>query len=156
MFTINRLLDFLVTVVAIVTIPCKFVTTLVLGFLGSLPLIGLVILLLLSFIWMMFYGVLMLLGKLIDTCPEMLGLPVGLLGLPIAFVGSIWVNLMPDMGEKKAKAVKQMTIDSWPYTTDFYRFTTTGKASQGDFVRVLESFSRVPQYRMVIEELMGQ
>ena len=123
------------------------------GFLGAIPIIGQVVLLLISVMWAVFYGTLMLLGKLVDVCPALFGMPIGLIGLPIAFVGSIFVNLMPDMGDAKGKAVKQMTVDSWPFTTSFSRFVATGVSADGAFSRVLESFAKVPIYRVVLEEL---
>lgn len=79
MIYLFKLYDCLLTVVLTVLTPIRIVTTLVLGFICAIPLLGMVVVLAISLIWAVMYGLIYIFSKLSKI--PILGLPIGVAGL---------------------------------------------------------------------------
>lgn len=117
----NRILNAILTVLAWIVLPVQLVTTLVLGFLVSLPLLGLLLLLAISLVWMVLLFPMVGLSWLCSRA-EPLRNPIGLLGIPLAVVAYTYVCLMPSMGEFESRAAKMLLADSWPFSWECWQF----------------------------------
>jgi hypothetical protein len=115
----NRILNILLSITYILVIPVQFITTFVLGLLVTIS-FG-ILLFPISLIWILLsfpmIGVSWLTSKI-----KWLRVPLGLLGIPWAFVANIFVALMPSMGELESRAAKLMLTCSWPYSWEFWQF----------------------------------
>jgi hypothetical protein len=116
----NRILLILTTISAIFFLPVQAVTTLLGGCLVTLT-FG-ILLIPLSLIRVMFFGALLTLSYLGNKMTWLREL-FGLIGLPIAWIGSIYVSLVPSMGELESRAWKLLFCHVWPYSFDFWRLT---------------------------------
>jgi ankyrin repeat protein len=128
--TANTVLRILNLLLSIITIPLQMLTTLILGILVNLT-FGL-LLLPISLIWMSFLGGLLALSWLSGRIPAG-RIIVGLFGVPWALLATIFVQLMPSMGEIESRASKLLICDSWPYSLEFWSFLT-GKTDFGFFM----------------------
>ncbi|HUX00115.1 MAG: hypothetical protein WBD63_02895 [Phycisphaerae bacterium] len=117
----NRILDVILTVLAWIVVPVQLVTTLVLGLLVSLPLLGLLLLLVISLPWMVLLIPMLGLSWLCSRA-ELLRNPIGLLGIPLAVVADTYACLMPSMGEFESRAAKLLLTESWPFSWEFWQF----------------------------------
>ena len=150
----NRIINILVSLLALLVIPVQLVTTLVLGVLVSIS-CGL-LLIPFSLIWaVLFMGPLFGLSWLWDKVP-LLRIPVGCCGIVIAVVGDVYCALLPTMGELGSRFVKMALCETFPYTLDCWAFMNgRGAFSIEDheaFEKVLRELShsnrRVYQYLM--------
>jgi len=116
----NRILDIIISIIALPVILLQFVTTFLLGLLVSLS-FGL-LLLPISFVWLLFLVPLLGLSWLCHKLPILRNV-VGILGIPWAVLADIFVCLMPSMGELESRAVKIMLCQTWPFTWEFWRFS---------------------------------
>ena len=119
----NRILDAILTVLAWIVVPVQLVTTLVLGLLVSLPLLGLLLLLAMSLVWVVLLFPMIGLSWLCSRT-EPLRNPIGLLGIPLAIVADTYACLMPSMGELESRAAKLLLANSWPFSWEMWRFQT--------------------------------
>lgn len=87
----------------------------------GLALFGLLILPVLSLIWLPFFAVTLGLSHLYRAAPW-LSVPIGIVGIPFAVVGTEYVGLIPSMGEFEQKWVKQSICDSFPFSADFLEY----------------------------------
>ena len=124
----NRILSVLMGITAILVIPVQLITTLVLGLLVSLS-FG-ILLLPISLIWILL-SFPMIGASWLTAKMGWLRNPIGLLGIPWAFVANTFVALMPSMGELESRASKLMLTESWPYSWEYWRFQI-GKADLYD------------------------
>jgi hypothetical protein len=123
-----RILNILVSVFSIVTVPLQLLTTLVGGCLVSCT-FGL-LLLPLSIIWMVLLGLLLGTSWLWERA-ECLGfgplvvlahIPLAVVGIPLALVSETYVSLVPSMGEIESRYTKLVTCWVWPFSLDYWRF----------------------------------
>ena len=87
----------------------------------GLGLFSLLIFPVLSVIWLPFFGVTLGLSRLYRTAPW-LSVPIGIVGIPFAVVGSTFIILIPSMGEIEQKWVKLSICDSFPFSADFSEY----------------------------------
>ena len=118
----NRVLQIVVGIASIIVIPLMFITTLVLGALVTVT-FGL-LLLPISLIWMLL-AFPMIGASWLTSKVRWLRTPIGLLGLPWAFIANTFVTLIPSMGEVESRAAKLMLTEAWPYSWEFWRFQTS-------------------------------
>ena len=156
----NRILNIAISVSSVVVIPVQLVTTLLLSILVKLT-FGL-LLIPLSLVWAVCFlgpllGLSWLWEKLWEKSP-VLRIPLALLGTPLAFVGNIYVCLIPSMGELDSRISKLLLTESWPYTLDYWRLITnkllvfTNPGAE-EFGQILIQFTRVPPYRDFLDSL---
>jgi hypothetical protein len=116
--TANRVLNILLTALAVVTLPVQIVTTLVLGLLVSLT-FGL-LLFPISLIWMVLLGPLLGLSWIGFRVPSLRNV-IGFIFLPWAAIAYEFVCLMPSMGEIEGRAAKMLHCETWPFTWAFWQ-----------------------------------
>jgi len=127
-----RILNVLVTVFSVVTIPLQVVTTAVGGCLVSCTLGFL--LLPLSVIWAILLGLLLGTSWLWERA-ERLRLPplvalahiaLAFVGIPLALLSEIYVSLVPSMGDFEGRLIKLVTCWVWPFSLDYWQFRLRG------------------------------
>lgn len=96
----------------------------------GLGLFGLLFLTIVSIVWLPFYGITLGLSLLYRAAPW-LSVPIGVIGIPVAVVGTIYCGLLPSMGEFEQKWLKQSICDSFPYSTDFLEYYRFVKRNSG-------------------------
>jgi len=119
----NKILIVLSGPVALVTIPVQMVTTFVGGCLVAIT-FGL-LLIPLSVVWIvLFFGPLMGLSWLWEKVEPVPVLPllVDLIGVPLAILGSVYVALVPSMGEIESRTEKMRICWTWPFTLEYMRY----------------------------------
>ena len=115
--TTNRVLDALLTATSWVVVPLQFVTTFVLGLAVTIS-FGL-LLIPFSLIWtLLFLGPLLALSWTWLRIP-LLRIPVAVIGVPWAVLGSVYVALIPSMGDMRGRVQKLLICNSWPFTREF-------------------------------------
>ncbi len=124
----NRILNVVLTIMAILVVPLQLITTLVLGILVTVT-FGL-LLLPISLIWILL-SFPMIGASWLTSKARWLRTPIGLLGIPWAIIANTFVALMPSMGELESRAAKLMLTESWPYSWECWRFQI-GKANLYD------------------------
>lgn len=116
----NKIIDIFVTILAIFVVPVQLVTTLILGLLVSLT--GGLLLYPISLIWVvLFLGPLLGLSWLWQNIP-LLRIPLGIIGIPIAILGTVFTCLMPSMGEIDSRVTKLLLCQTWPFSLDCWSF----------------------------------
>lgn len=139
----NRILDFVITMLAIIIVPVQFVTTFVLGILVTCS-FGF-LLLPLSLVWMVLIAPLIGVSWLCTKAEGLRGI-FGLFGIPWAVVTHIYACLVPSMGELESRADKLMLVESWPFSWEYWLFSLDKldlRSSEGDVLRdVLDRISR--------------
>jgi hypothetical protein len=115
----NRILSVALSIAALVLLPLQICSTLVLGWAVKLS-FGL-LLLSISLIWSLLLAPL-LAGSRCCRGKPVLREVVGILLLPVGLLGSVFVALMPSMGEMEGRAAKLMLCDSWPFTWECWLF----------------------------------
>jgi|GEM_PF-3178715 len=108
----------------------------------AIGLFGLLFFPIVSLIWLPFYAVIMVLSRLYRAAPW-LSLPIGLVGVPFAVVGDIYVSLIPSMGEFEQKWVKESICLSFPYSADFSDYYSFAKQYIGSVEGVIFSFDYI-------------
>ena len=112
----NRIVDVFLTVLAWIVLPLQFVTTFVLGILVKIS-FGLLIIPF-SLVWIvLFLGPLIAISWLWSKVP-FLRIPLGLLGIPFAVLGDVYVCLIPSMGEFESRFNKLVLCQTFPYTLE--------------------------------------
>ena len=128
----NKIIDIIITVLAWVILPVQLVSTLVLGILVRLT-FGL-LLFPMSLIWIvLFLGPLLGLSWLWQNV-SLLRFPLGVIGIPIAILGTIYTCLMPSMGEIESRVTKLLLCQTWPFSLECWALTS-GKhiVKQGEY-----------------------
>ena len=142
----NRILIPLANLAALVTLPLVWVSTFVLGIVASLT-FGL-ILLPLSLIWaIVFMGPLLGLSWLWDRAP-LLRILLAIIGIPLALLGSVFVALIPSMGEMESRQQKLNLCWAWPFSLDLMKLQSRQYLSPERERRAWEVLDRVePRFR---------
>ena len=123
-----RILNVLVTVFSVVTIPLQVVTTAVGGCLVSCT-FGL-LLLPLSAIWMVLLGLLLGTSWLWDRAERLrfgplvalAHIPLAIVGIPLALLSEIYAALIPSMGDLESRKIKLIICWVWPFSLDYWRW----------------------------------
>lgn len=133
----NRILDIIISIIALPVVLLQFVTTFLLGLLVSLS-FGL-LLLPISLVWLLLLAPMLGTSWLCHKLPILRDV-IGILGIPWVVLAEIFVCLMPSMGEVDSRATKLMLCQAWPYTWEFWNFSvgrldiTSPKARQLEIV----------------------
>jgi hypothetical protein len=118
----NKILHVILAILSFIVVPVQLVTTFILGILVSLT-FGL-LLLPLSFIWIVFFlGPLLGLSYIYERLLIFRPL-ISLIGIPLAVVGDIYVALIPSMGEMDSRWSKMLYCQTFPYTYEFHKIYT--------------------------------
>ena len=153
----NRILNILVSVSSVVVVPTQLITTFLLGLLVAMS-FG-IILIPLSAIWMLFLFP-MLVASRIASKYVWLRFFIGILGIPWAFAATIFIVLMPSMGEMESRAAKLMLCESWPYSWECWLFQhgrlNLYDSSNSCFAEVLSKISEgLPLMKHTIDKIMA-
>jgi hypothetical protein len=108
----------------------------------ALGLVGLLFFPVVSLIWLPFLGVTLGLSHLYRAAPW-LSLPIGVVGIPFAVVGSLYCSMIPSVGEFEQKWVKLSICDSFPFSADFWEYYFFVKQNSGAPKRMIFSFDYV-------------
>jgi hypothetical protein len=116
----NRIVNAVARALRPLTDPAQYVTTAVGGCLVTLT-FGL-LLWPLGLLWIvLFMGPLLATSWLWDRAP-LLRLPLGILGVPAAILGGIYVGLMPARGEFASRPIKLLICWTWPFSLDYLQY----------------------------------
>jgi hypothetical protein len=118
----NRILVIILYIVGLPLIPVQIVSTLVLGLAVTLTFD--LLLILISFVWMLLYFPMLALSWVGNRVP-MLREVLGVIFIPWVVVAHTFVQLMPSMGEIESRASKLMLCNSWPFTWEFSQFLSS-------------------------------
>ena len=117
---INLTIFALTRVLGLIILPIALVTMNLGGCLiGCLSIVGALVLLAFSLIWLPICLWLVALSRLYAVAPWLSPL-IGILGIPVAVVGFLYTDLLPSMGEFGQKWQKQSICESFPYSQDFF------------------------------------
>jgi len=116
----NRLLNPILTLLALVLLPVQLLTTALLGLLVTLT-FGL-LLLPISAVWVVLLFPLLGASRVCSKVPPLRSL-VGLLLLPLAVVANSYAALMPSMGELESRAIKLLLTSAWPFSWELWQFS---------------------------------
>jgi hypothetical protein len=119
----NRILGVITTILAWPTLPVQLVTTSVGGCLVSLT-FGL-LLIPITIIWQLFFWPLLGLSWAWDRVP-LLRIPLAIIGIPLAALGTTYVALMPSMGDMGSRVTKLVICGTWPFSLDYFRSHVRG------------------------------
>lgn len=125
----NIILHILDTIIGTILIPIQLVSTLLLGILVSIT-FGLLIYPI-ALVWLILSLLLISLSWLSSILPGGRFI-VGMIGLPLALISSIYVQLMPSMGELESRASHMMLCEAWPYSFEYWQFAS-GRESLADY-----------------------
>jgi len=121
----NNIIRIVGGLLSIFLIPIIPISTFVLGLLVSLT-FGL-LLLLISLVWsFLFYFPLLGLSFTYENFTILRPI-IGVIGIPIAIIGEIFVSLMPSMGENDSKMAKLLSATSFPFTYSISVFNNPNK-----------------------------
>ena len=117
---INKIIDYAITVLSWVVVPIQLITTFILGLLVSLS-FGL-LLWPLSLVWVVLFFLPLLGLSYLWERVTLIKPIIALIGIPLAILGTIFVCLMPSMGEIESRVVKLICCQSFPYSWRFQQF----------------------------------
>lgn len=117
----NRVLVVLIALCAWFVVPIQIFTTFILGLVVELS-FGL-LLLPVSIIWVMLLFSMLAISYLAGKS-VILREVLGFLFLPLALLAFMFVAFMPSMGEIENRTWKLMACETWPFTWDFWRYTS--------------------------------
>jgi hypothetical protein len=109
---VNAILRFLLTPIRFIFFIPEMVTTFLLGLIIAIPPIGLVYVIIMTIIWLPFYGFIFATSWLYKKIP-VLGFPLALIGIPIVIIINTFLQLMPNP-DRKDKYNKAAICDSYP------------------------------------------
>lgn len=111
------------SIIAFITMILTPITTLLLGIVGSIPIIGAIFILIISLIWMVILFPLLALSwlsmKIKILTPMFL-----LLGLPLSVIAFLYANLMPSFGEMDSRFSKILFASVFPYNFQVFQLAT--------------------------------
>jgi len=156
--TTNKIIFILITITAFVVIPIQIITTFVLGLLVSIPLIGFLLLILISSIWIvLFLGPLLGLSYVYERVVILRPL-ISTIGIPLAVLGDIYVALMPSMGEMEGRYEKMIICQTFPYTWKFNQFRSDKLNIEKDDVlaKILRIVSKTKPLNKYLDKLRAE
>jgi hypothetical protein len=113
----NRVVNWVTRVLSPLATPIQSATAFVLGCLAFVTYD--LILWPFAAVWLvLFLGPLLAASWLWERVP-LLRLPLGILGVPAAILGGIYVGLMPASGEFASKPLKLLICWTWPFSLDY-------------------------------------
>lgn len=112
---------------------------------------GGIILIPLSLIWILFYLPMIGLSWIYTKVP-FLRIPIAILGLPIAFLGYIYINCITHMGEKRQKVLKQFMCISWPFSHDAQLFAEGKLVDESRYARIAEIASQNKMLDLILDQ----
>jgi hypothetical protein len=128
----NRILNIITGLLALPTLPIGLVTTSVGGCLVAVT-FGL-LLIPITIIWQFFVWPLLGLSWAWDKVP-LLRIPLAIVGIPLAAMGTTYVALMPSMGGDLGERLNKFLIcETWPFSLDYFRSRIKGIEPEYDRV----------------------
>lgn len=127
----NRILNIITGLLALPTLPIGLVTSNVGGCLVALT-FGL-LLIPITIIWQFFVWPLLGLSWAWDKVP-LLRIPLAIVGIPLAAMGTTYVALMPSMGDLGERLNKFLICETWPFSLDYFRSRIKGIEPEYDRV----------------------
>jgi hypothetical protein len=115
----NRVLDFILTMLAWVVLPVQLATTFLLGILVTCT-FGL-LLFPLSLVWAILVFPLVGASWLCSKA-QVLRNPIGILLIPWVVVANTYACLVPSMGEMESRADKLLLTETWPFCWEYWQF----------------------------------
>jgi hypothetical protein len=109
---INTILRLLLTPIRFIFFIPEMVTTFLLGLIIAIPLIGFIYVVVMTVIWLPFYGFISGTSWLYKKVP-VLGFPLALIGIPVVIIINTFLQLMPNP-DRKDKYNKAAICDSFP------------------------------------------
>lgn len=116
----NKILSIILLILSLVVIPIQIVSTFVLGLLVQLS-FGLLLFPITLMWWMLYFPILGL--SYIYEKIYFFRIPVCIIGIPIATAASIYVSIMPSMGDWENRISKLFFADFFPYTWHVLRYS---------------------------------
>ena len=120
---------------AIVELLFAIVFTNILGLLCAIPVIGTFLLLALSVVWWILYLPVKFCFYVSETI-SFLFLPVSVFCVPWAILSHFIVALFPSFGENKAKNIKLLMLEVWPYTNDLNSYIKNRENATAEFYEI--------------------
>jgi len=125
---IQRLFSFLHVIMGFITIIPGVITKNLLGLLCAIPLVGTIIVLGLSLVWMLCFFVLLIFS--FASKAKFVGWLFSLIGLPMAIVSKAFLDLSPSFGvlfdpkdiNARAYWTKCVIVESYPFSIEFTKF----------------------------------
>ena len=111
---VNAILRFLLTPIRFIFLIPEIITTFILGLIFGIPPIGFVYVIIMTIIWLPFYGFIFGTSWLYKKVP-VLGFPLALIGIPIVIIINTFLQLMPNP-DRKDKYNKATICDSFPFS----------------------------------------
>jgi hypothetical protein len=151
----NKILSVMIAISGIVVIPIQFISTGVLGLVFSVPLIGAIGLLILSFIWI---GLLLTpiycLSYLYDKVAFLRPI-LATIGVPFAFIGNVFTACIPSMGEMESRFSKMVICQTFPYTWRYLQVERNKLVIENDDVltKVLREVSGAEPLKNYLDKL---
>lgn len=143
---INRITNAIISVVSAVTVPIQLITTFLSGLLFNVPVLGFLLLLLVSVIWMgLFLYPLIGLSYVYERF-SLLRIPIAIVGIPLAVIAGEFVALIGHNGEWESRSSKLLYCWSFPYSWRFHRFMNNYPIDEDN---TLKEF-------LIREELLGE
>jgi len=140
----NKILLLLVGFIGLILLPVQMITTFVLGLVISIPLVGFLLLLPLSLIWVVLFFVPLLGLSYVYERVAITRPFISIIGIPLAIIADEYVALIPSMGEKESRYVKMIYCQTFPYSWRFDQFYKNKlKIGQDDILnKILQEVSK--------------
>ena len=149
----NKILFILISITAVVVVPIQMVTTFVLGILVSITFS--LLLIPISIIWtILFFYPLLGLSYVFERVLILRPL-ISIIGITLAFIGDIFVSLMPSMGEMNSTYEKLILCQTFPYTWKYIQFKKNKLNINKDDVltKILKQVSKTEPLNKHLDEL---
>ena len=150
----NRILNGILNILTFIIAPIQMVTTIIL-MLGAALTFGL-LLIPMTLFWCLIFLPMLGLSWLAGKATFLREL-IGFIGIPWAIFANIYVCLMPAMGEVENRIVKLLITETWPFSWEFWLFTTGEldlNSSQAEELNtILKKQTNDPLRELVIQKL---
>lgn len=139
------LLTSILSIPMLILIP---IATGILGILAAIPIIGILILLACSLLWLII-ATTAYLCSLLSKIP-VFGFILGIAGIPVVLVGELVLYLLPNMGEKESKEAKVLATSAFPFSSDFIQSYFLQKPSNDIDIVVDLLESETSQFQKIV------
>jgi len=137
-----KIVRLFLSIIALITIILTPISTLILGIIGSIPIIGALFVLLISLIWAIVLFPLIGLSWL-SLKMKFLTPVIVFIGLPLSCIAFLYANLMPSFGDSQSRFSKILLASVFPYNFQVFRLITKEQAP--------ESYDEIVNIRTILE-----
>lgn len=151
----NKIIHAIIAITGIVVIPIQIITTLILGLVISIPLVGWLLLLPISLIWVILFLYPLLGLSYIYERVAILRPLISIIGIPLTVIGDTYVALIPSMGEIDSRYAKMIICQTFPYTWRFSQFQSNKLNIGKDdaLTKILQEVSRAEPLNKYLDNL---